>query len=488
MTLSVSKRHVACVAAALSSCLLSVPGEADLVAVSDELPFNTYTADDQISPSIARLADGGFIVVWQSFGQSGDNDFDVFGQRFDPGGTLVGTEFQVNTYTTDDQTAARVVASDNGGFVVVWQSRGHSGGIDYDVVVRRFNSTGAGVGSDVVVNAFTTDDQARPALAKAANGSFVVAWQSFDQVGGFDYDVFGRRLTSNGVPTGAEFGVNAATADDQSAPTVAAASDGTFIVAWQAYDAQSGDAEILARRFSAAGAPLAAATQVNFETRGDQSVPQIAAAPGGSFVVVWQTYDANGLDAAISARRVDGNAVPLGTEISVNETSDGDQTGPVVAVDDASARFVVAWTSDGQDQPASYGVFARAFDSGGLALGNEITINQTVADDQESPTLAALGGGQLSVAWQSFGQEAPLDAGIVGRLFSLGSGTCGDYTANGTITAADALGALRAAVGLLSCQVCICDVDRVNSVKATDALLILNFAVGLPVTLDCISC
>jgi hypothetical protein len=65
---------------------------------------------------------------------------------------------------------------------------------------------------------------------------------------------------------------------------------------------------------------------------------------------------------------------------------------------------------------------------------------------------------------------------------------CGDATDDGDLTASDALFALNAAVDLLSCALCVCDVDGSGSVTASDALRILNAAVGLPVTLDCPAC
>jgi hypothetical protein len=56
------------------------------------------------------------------------------------------------------------------------------------------------------------------------------------------------------------------------------------------------------------------------------------------------------------------------------------------------------------------------------------------------------------------------------------------------ITASDALRVLRAAVGTVECDECVCDVDSSSSVTAGDALLVLRAAVGLDVTLDCPGC
>ena len=65
-----------------------------------EFRINTYIANDQRNPSVAVLSGGGFVVTWQSDGQDG-NGFGIYGQVFDNSGNMVGTEFRVNTYTTN---------------------------------------------------------------------------------------------------------------------------------------------------------------------------------------------------------------------------------------------------------------------------------------------------------------------------------------------------------------------------------------------------
>jgi len=68
-------------------------------------------------------------------------------------------------------------------------------------------------------------------------------------------------------------------------------------------------------------------------------------------------------------------------------------------------------------------------------------------------------------------------------------GVCGDPAeARGSITASDALFMLQAAVGLTTCELCVCDVDGSGAVTATDALFTLNAAVGQPTSLACPAC
>jgi hypothetical protein len=58
---------------------------------------------------------------------------------------------------------------------------------------------------------------------------------------------------------------------------------------------------------------------------------------------------------------------------------------------------------------------------------------------------------------------------------------------SGTVTSVDALAILKASVGGDQCEAfpCVCDVDGGDTITATDALLALRIAVGLSVTTSC---
>ena len=94
-----------------------------------EFQVNTYTTSFQTHASVAADADGDFVVVWESYGSSGTDTsgFSIQGQRYASGGSPQGAEFQVNSYTTSDQQYPSVAAAADGDFVVVWNSAGSSG-------------------------------------------------------------------------------------------------------------------------------------------------------------------------------------------------------------------------------------------------------------------------------------------------------------------------------------------------------------------------
>src|SRR5689334_4885969 len=82
-----------------------------LIPLAPEFQANSWTTNVQSAPSVAAGPAGGFVVVWPSYGGAADaSSLSVQGQRYDGGGTPLGAQFQVNTYTTGFQSAPAVAS------------------------------------------------------------------------------------------------------------------------------------------------------------------------------------------------------------------------------------------------------------------------------------------------------------------------------------------------------------------------------------------
>jgi hypothetical protein len=119
---------------------------------------------------------GAFVVVWLSDSQDGSSS-GVFGQRYDAAATPLGSEFRVNTYTTNDQYFPATAMDAAGNFVVVWQSTGQDG-LGSGIFGQRFDAAGTPRSGEFQVDTYTTSNQKAPAVAVDAVGNFVVVWQS----------------------------------------------------------------------------------------------------------------------------------------------------------------------------------------------------------------------------------------------------------------------------------------------------------------------
>jgi hypothetical protein len=373
---------------------------------------NTWTTDEQSWPSISSLSNGGFAVVWHSLYQDG-SDYGVYGQRFDSSGNKVGSEFQVNTWTTDYQAEPSITSLPNGGFVVVWHSNGQDGS-GYGVYGQRFDSSGNKVGSEFQVNTWTTDYQAEPSITSLSNGGFVVVWESNRQDGS-SWGVYGQRFDSNGNKVGSEFQVNTWTTYDQWGPSITSLPNGGFVVVWHS-GGQDGDAYgIYGQRFDSNGSRVGSEFQVNTWTTYDQWGPSITSLSNGGFVVVWQSAWQDGSSYGVYGQRFDANGNKVGSEFQVNTWTTRDQLNPSIT-SLSNGGFVVVWESDRQDG-SSWGVYGQRFDSNGNKVGSEFQVNTWTTDAQGLPSITSLSNGGFVVVWQSNGQDGS-DYGVFGRIFS----------------------------------------------------------------------
>jgi hypothetical protein len=141
------------------------------------------------APAIAAHPGGNYVLVWT--GTDG-NQGGIRGRQFNALGNPLGAEFQVNSYTTGNQTYPSIAMVDDGSFQVAWNSSIGDGDAQA-VFARRFRPDGSPCEADFVVNTYTTGSQFGPFVSSDANGNFVVTWNSAGQDGD-GVGVFGQRF------------------------------------------------------------------------------------------------------------------------------------------------------------------------------------------------------------------------------------------------------------------------------------------------------
>jgi hypothetical protein len=379
--------------------------------LGNEFQANTYTNDQQQFPSVAAAASGDFVIVWESNLQDGYLD-GVFGRRFSSAGAALAVEFQVNTFTNGSVRFPSVGVGGSGDFLVAWGSSVQDGDGE-GVFAKRYSSTGTVLASEFQVNTHTTAAQFLPRITPTGAGNFVIVWGSTDQDGS-EFGVFARRFASGGA-VAAEFQVNTHTGDDQSNPVAAASASGDFVVVWHSRGQDGDNYGVFAQRFSSTGAALASEFQVNAYTTHSQSYPAVAAAASGDFVVAWHGYNQDGDNNGIFARRFSSAGAALASEFQVNTHTDGAQQFPMTAAG-TDGDFVITWESLNQDS-SDFGIFARSFSSAGAPLATEFQVNSYTSLGQRYPQVGAATSGNFVVAWQSNFQDGD-DNGIFAQRFA----------------------------------------------------------------------
>ncbi|VAV87222.1 hypothetical protein MNBD_ALPHA06-2140 [hydrothermal vent metagenome] len=231
-----------------------------------EFLVNTTNTGFQATPKAVALTGGGFVIAWIDLSQTGGDtsDFAIRAQRYNNAGTTQGPEFLVNTTTAGNQVSPDVAALNNGGFVIAWEDLGQtSSDPDGDAVLaQRYTATGVPQGVEFLVNTTTANNQFSPNVAALNNGGFIIAWTDGSQTGG---DLSGNAVRAQnydaaGAPQGGEFLVNTTTTSDQEFPSVATLNNGSFVIAWRDSSRTGGDtgsgSAVRADVFSGAGTTL----------------------------------------------------------------------------------------------------------------------------------------------------------------------------------------------------------------------------------------
>ena len=182
------------------------------------------TGANNILPDVAALANGGFVVTWES-----DNS-QVYLKYYDANGIFRLLRTANTTSVAGDLCNPKVTALANGSFVATWETS-HSSfpGSGTDLRARVFGTGGDVLGDDFLVNTTTSGSQLSPEIVATSDGGFVVFYEDLET-----YSVLGQAFDAFGARVGREFIVNTTpssplTFDGISAATLA---DGRIVVTW----------------------------------------------------------------------------------------------------------------------------------------------------------------------------------------------------------------------------------------------------------------
>ena len=364
----------------------------------------------QSRPRMSINSGGGYIV-WQDQNTFG-NRLTVMGRPLNSGLGSSLSAFRVNSTATGDHENPRVALLKNGGAVFVWQG----GQFSFQHIYARFLSpSNTWLALDQLVNSSTKTYQANPGVAVLANGNVVIVYSTFTT--NTMQDVYGQMFSPAGARLGNEFQINQFTALNQRSPSVAALTNGGFIVTWVSEQQRAVDAEnpapvavgqiarpsvdIYARLFAADGAAANSEFLVNSGSN-VSAQPVVAAAADGSVMLAWSSLDVqlpnNGWDIVTRPFTFTGNIPQAGAQTRANTQLYGDQHTPQLSA--AGSTYFAVWTSLGQDGNRE-GVFGQFLNADGSHLGNEIRVNTTTLGMQQQPSVAGDNDGRFLAAWTS---------------------------------------------------------------------------------------
>jgi len=288
-----------------------------------------------------------WIVAWGDDQQTGGG-LDLFARRSsNNGGTLAG-EFQVNeTADANVLTASRLSRADDDSFVAAW--------IDFlapgDLQFRKFALNGSAVTGDLLANESSDPELADFSIAAAPNGSFLIAWQAG---AAFLEQVYARCFDANGVALGPQFIVPADQPTRNFSPLVAVDALGYYVVAWL----EGGSADLEWRRFGPDCLPRGGdRLAIAGGTSGTRD-PALDMARDGAIVFAWSSKDIDP-DEGISVLEMTKSGAIVGGEFLAHEIAAGLQLRAGAAIGDR--LFAVVWQDEEGTNSGDDDIFLQRF-------------------------------------------------------------------------------------------------------------------------------
>jgi hypothetical protein len=391
--------------ASAAMAFLALPAWGDVQPAGREIRVSRQVDFQQINPVAAFAASGSSAVVWEN-DQRGLRAFfyGPNGRATGPEVTLVanrslpGIPASGETLSRREPAAAflptgdlAVAWTEEKAFVRIEQFHEERRVLDSEIGFQLFSAAGKAIGNPVTLNATAAGFQQQPRIA-LLGGRVLVVWQTVE--GGLS----GRLVNAAGRPVGGEIAI----AEAGATRPALAVSGNRALVTWEAADGSS--TGIFAQLLNAAGNLVGSSFRINADTADIQRRSAIAAAPGGAFLVLFQSRTTlPGTD----AERIHGQLVGAAGNLAgpqflleTGEASGEVQMAPAVAPA-PGGRFVVTWLSWPNHQ-AGLKIAGREIDAAGQTFGDVFWLTeQRIQRNFRRTSIATDGDGNYLAPWET---------------------------------------------------------------------------------------
>ncbi len=421
---------------AVLACLLALPlagaAASSPQVVGSEIQVNTNNLAQLRHPAAAFDGAGHAMVVWE-------NDLlGVRGRLYDGAGKALGKELSLVSNASWSVLPGiapvtfhrdpAIVFLPSGNFLLAWAEE--QGSLEWtiyfeslqvfsrEIVVQQFNASGQALGSPVTISSGGVGLKSLPRLA-VRTGGVVATWMSTygaKTTPASELGVFARLLSPSGHPIGSQTQVDAVAGAIGSAPALAVAPDGTFLVAWMSQKGtDTFNTSIYARAFNAAGAPLVAPFAITANPVGPQGRPTVANDGQGSYLVAWQGYFNDIWHSRIYGQIVSDAGGLLGKQQTISDGAGKNwaETSPSAAVA-PGGTFTLVWMEYNTWFPA--GLAGMDVDRSGAPAGNLVWINNQQIGSQFRTGLATDGAGHYLSPYEAFQDQTTI--GILARFLA----------------------------------------------------------------------
>ncbi len=333
------------------------------------------TGSTPYTVKMAKLQNGDFVASYNDYGSLPDSLCDIFVQRFDINGNKVGNRIRVSSYNYQSNCQQSIASLAGGGFVVVWNSQDNKPADPYDgIYVQIFDDNVNKIGNIFVANSYITDPQILPSVTSLANGNFVVSWDSWRQNGPL-YGTFMQIFSANGNKIGHEFQADIDGAGKSNVQVIALPNSG-FAAFWNEYqDVQGasigGVIGTSAQIFDAFGNRVGSK---RIMTSGSSYVydgstyfyDSIYNLSDGNLIATFVKTEAAFPQGNTFAQIISPSLAKIGGEFNIGGSAPRSGFVAAAVTSLENEKFVAVWSRYLVDQELKFNVFAKIFDPNAL--------------------------------------------------------------------------------------------------------------------------
>jgi Ca2+-binding RTX toxin-like protein len=337
------------------------------VPEGNPIQINTTLEGTHSDPMVTSLSDGRLVYIWQHYRLERIVDettkaetfvdhyeirariFKLDGTPYDRNGASPdGTEdFMIASSTTHPQTAPKVAALPNNGFVVTYADGLEAAGAGSGIKAAVYKADAQPLGEALSVTDGRASDQANSSIIALKSGEFVALYKDLStDPDSLEESVHIRVFSTSGTTP------EAVDAEDirlqvkkGTVPVAASLKDGKFIVVWTALNGDDDGTAVLAQIYNANGSESGHTIVVNQAAARDQDTPAVTSLVNGGFAISYLDYSETRVP-HVKVAVFDSKSTRMINDKIVDDPdlqfAKGERTHPsIIEMDDG--RLIVAW-------------------------------------------------------------------------------------------------------------------------------------------------
>ncbi|MBN2088911.1 hypothetical protein JW964_04835, partial [candidate division KSB1 bacterium] len=350
-------------------------------------------------PDIYVFNTGSLIVTWRDWRKS-DRDPDIYAQRFDENGGMIGNNFKVNDdHYSCYQRDPMVAGNSSGNFALIWSDDRNCSNSN-DLYCQFFDKHGKVVGKNFQVTnsywGYTSD----PLIKMDDSGNITTVWFDYRGYG----DIYFQQYDINGAILAKDVKVN----DDVDSgtigiPIIGTASNGDFSIVW--IDVRNEVEDVYCQFYHSDGRTKGKNLKVNDNTYVCRMYqPDLCVDPLGNTTIVWADW--RNQIWCIYGQRYDKNGDLIGENFKINDgMEDCYREHPSVDCDE-NGNFTVVWLDERAGNNVD-DIYGQRFDVNGKAIGNNFKINEKPTETFDAnPIIEIDNAGNMVIIWNDESEDS----------------------------------------------------------------------------------